>query len=254
MRQPLIAGNWKMHKTVSEAVPFVRGFSALAPLTHRVEIAFAPPFIALHAVGQALASSPFKLAAQNLFWEDEGAYTGEVSAVMLKDVGCHYVIIGHSERRRLFGDHNEGINKKLHVALDHHIAPIFCVGESLEEREKTQTEAVIREQILKGLQGVKLEDLKNVTIAYEPVWAIGTGRAASLDQIEPVHALIRATLELEWGTPGLDTRILYGGSVTPDNAAALFCSPQIDGALVGKACLDHSSFARIAELASQASQ
>ena len=168
MQQRLIAGNWKMHKTVQEALAFIQEFAKLAPQGNQVEIAVAPPFIALHAVGQSLGDGdyPFKLAAQDLFWEEEGAFTGEISAPMLKHLGCHYVIIGHSERRRLFGETDEEVNKKVHAALRHGLSPILCVGESLQERQAGRTPAVVQKQALKGLQGVSSEAIQKMTISW----------------------------------------------------------------------------------------
>lgn len=252
MQQRLIAGNWKMHKTVQEALAFIQEFAKLAPQGNQVEIAVAPPFIALHAVGQFLGDGdyPFKLAAQDLFWEEEGAFTGEISAPMLKHLGCHYVIIGHSERRRLFGETDEAVNKKVHAAIRHGLSPILCVGESLQERQAGRTSAIVREQALRGLQGVSSEAIQKVTLAYEPVWAIGTGHAASVVQAEEVHTLLRTTFQEQWGQAGQEIRILYGGSVTPENAGELFRSAHINGALVGKACLNPQAFAKIIHLAS----
>jgi triosephosphate isomerase len=250
MRARLIVGNWKMHKTATEAVRFVHHLSELIP-TPKVEVVLAPPFTALHAAAQALPGShPFGLAGQNLYWEDQGAFTGEVSAPMLKDLGCRYVIVGHSERRQWFGDHDEGINKKIKAAIRHGIRPIVCVGESLTQREQGGTNTVVTDQLRHALTGVSKSDLQMVTIAYEPVWAIGTGHAATPAQAVEVHEVLRANLAHDWGAEtGKQTRILYGGSVSPDNAAALFASDEIDGALVGGSCLDPDRFARIVTLA-----
>jgi triosephosphate isomerase len=251
VRQRLIAGNWKLNKTASQADAFVRQLLALVTPPATVEVVLAPPFTALAAVQAALSPAPrFKLAAQNLFWEDQGAYTGEVSAPMLKDLGCDYVIVGHSERRYLFGERDDGINKKVLSALRHRLGPILCVGETLAQRERGATETVVTEQLLAGLSGVSKESLDGVTIAYEPVWAIGTGRAATAAQAQAVHETLRALLVRTWGAgPAERVRILYGGSVAPANARQFLTAESVDGALVGGACLDPDSFARIIALA-----
>jgi triosephosphate isomerase len=236
-----------MNKTASEAVAFVHRLSAVAAASDRVEVVLAPPFTSLQAAGQAeLPVFPFLLAAQNMFWEDKGAFTGEISPAMLKEFGCRYVILGHSERRRLFAERDEDINKKVRAALRHGLRPILCLGESLEERDAGRTEAVVTGQLTRGLAEVTKEELPAVTVAYEPVWAIGTGQAATPEQAAEVHAALRARLSADWGpSAGETVRILYGGSVTPDNAGPFLASRQIDGALVGGACLDPQSFARI---------
>ena len=253
MRPRLIAGNWKMHKTVSESKSFVHALLQRLPKTPQLEVAIAPPFTALQTIVDLLDSSSLKLAAQNVSSKNEGAYTGEISPIMLKDLGCHYVIIGHSERRLLFGEKNDVINQKVQGALHHRLHPIVCVGELLEERESGQTETVIETQTIACLEGISKEQIPNITIAYEPVWAIGTGRAASVKQAAEVHALIRSTISQKWGIEDHNIRVLYGGSVSPDNAKDLFQSPQINGALVGKACLEVDSFVKIISLASDAS-
>lgn len=249
MRPRLIAGNWKMHKTISEAKAFVHQFLRIFQPKPGIEVVLAPPFIALSGVREALQASPIHLAAQNLSGKDEGAFTGEISGPMLKDVGCTYVIVGHSERRQHFKETNRLINQKIHAAFRHGLQPILCVGELLEERESGRTEAVISNQIVEGLHNINSEQISTLTIAYEPVWAIGTGRAATLDQAAEVHAFIRSSIAGKWGMAQDELRILYGGSVTAENAGQLFESPQINGALVGKACLDPDSFAKIASLA-----
>lgn len=253
MRKRLIVGNWKMHKTAAEADALVRRLADLATLTDRVEVVLAPPFTAIHAAANARGSRPFLLAAQNLFWADQGAFTGEISAPMLTDLGCRYVILGHSERRRLFNEQDDAINKKVRAALRHGLQPILCVGESIEEREGDRTVEVVSSQLAKGLTGLLPKETGLVTVAYEPVWAIGTGRAASPAQAVEVHAILRRLIADLWGREsGALLRILYGGSVTPDNAAALFNEPEIDGALVGGACLDPQSFAKIIAFAQDA--
>jgi triosephosphate isomerase len=247
VRTPLIVGNWKMNKTASEARAFVRDLLDMLPSSPKTDIVLAPPFTALESVRTALgASSKIELGAQNLHWESHGAFTGEVSGPMLRDLGCTYVIVGHSERRTLFGERDGGIQKKIRAALAHGLRPILCVGESLKEREADHTDAIVTEELSAALAGLTVKKLSTVTIAYEPVWAIGTGRAATTDQAIAVHRLIRASVAKDWGQ---DTaammRILYGGSVTPQNAASLLSAEEIDGALVGGACLKSDSFATI---------
>lgn len=242
-----------MYKTTSQARSFIDNFLKIFKPQKGIEVAMAPPFIALPAVHQALKGNPkglsIRLAAQNLYSQDEGAFTGEVSAPMIKELGCEYVIIGHSERRQHFMETNEFINQKVHAALRHDLEPILCVGERLTERENGQTESVIDTQVVQGLEGVKSEQMSSITIAYEPVWAIGTGQAATVGQAAEVHAHIRKTITEKWGVSEDQLRILYGGSVSPDNAGPLFQDPQINGALVGKACLNPESFASIISLA-----
>lgn len=216
-----------------------------------IEIIIAPPFTALDSVRHALGTgSSIGLAGQNLHWEDRGAYTGEVSAPMLKDLGCQYVILGHSERRALFGERDDVIQKKLAAAFRHGLKPILCVGESLDDREAGRTTEIITGQLTGCLAGFNATHLAALTIAYEPVWAIGTGKAASPEQAISVHQTIRQFLQREWAAAlAQSTRILYGGSVTPQNASSFLASDEIDGALVGGACLQTESFASIADLA-----
>jgi triosephosphate isomerase len=249
MPNRFIVGNWKMHNTISQAEVLIREILAIYHPNPSVELAMAPPFVAIQAASHLLAPTPITLAAQNVCAKDEGAFTGEISPPMLKDLGCQYVIIGHSERRHVFGESDEVINEKIHAALRHDLRPIFCIGERLEEREAGQTHSVIQHQLQTGLAGLEPKDLGNVTIAYEPVWAIGTGRAATVEQATEVHAAIRSSLMTHWKLNSEQIRILYGGSVTADNAHALFQSPHINGALVGKACLNSESFVKIAEIA-----
>ena len=251
MRTILIVGNWKMNKTASEAAAFIRDVTPSLPASPTVEFVVAPPFTALESVRAALSpSSPLQLGAQNLFWETQGAYTGEISAPMLKNLGCHYVIIGHSERRTFFGEQDEGIQKKIRAALAHDLKPILCIGESLSQREQEQTDDVLRQQLAGGLAGLSHEAMASVAIAYEPVWAIGTGRAATTHQAIAAHQVIRAFLASTWSAALANTtRILYGGSVTPQNIEAVLQSEQIDGALIGGACLNAGSFATICRLA-----
>jgi len=249
MLRRFIVGNWKMHKTISQAESLVNDILQIYQPQASVELAVAPSFVSLPAVSRLLASTSIRLVAQNTCAHDEGAFTGEVSPPMLRDVGCHYVIIGHSERRHIFGETDQDINKKIHAALHHTLLPILCVGERLEERQANQTQAVIQRQLHTGLAGLESKDLPHLNIAYEPVWAIGTGHAATVDQAEEVHGFIRSFLTSQWGINPDQTRIIYGGSVTKDNANSLFQSSQINGALVGKACLDSESFVKIVQLA-----
>jgi len=244
-----------MNKTASEAAAFVRQLKERLPaLSTTVELVVAPPFTALESVRIALGpSSPIQLGAQNMFWEDRGAYTGEVSAPMLKDLGCRYVILGHSERRILFGEQGDCIQKKIRAALNHGLRPILCIGETLAERENGTTDDVLTQQLHDGLSGLTSEALAAVTIAYEPVWAIGTGKSATVDQAVAAHRTIRRVLAATASPAIADcTRILYGGSVTPQNIEALLASDQVDGALIGGACLQVESFATIATVASAA--
>ncbi len=254
MRRRVIVGNWKMHKTAPQAVVLVRHLAALVPKRSRIETVLAPPFTALHLAAQP-AARRFAVAAQNMHWEDEGRFTGEVSAPMLKALGCRYVILGHSERRRHFSEDDAAINQKVLAALRHKLHPILCVGESLRERTQGVTAKVVTRQLLRGLKGTPAAAQRLVTIAYEPVWAIGAGRAASPAQITAVHKTVRAVLARAWGRVASErVRILYGGSVTADNAGSFLASPGVDGALVGGACLDPKSFARIIAVAESIQQ
>lgn len=248
MRVPLIAGNWKMHKTVAEAREFVGQLKTMLKNMPEVEVAVCPPFLALHAVALELAGSGIALGAQNMHWEDEGAYTGEVSPRMLKEAGCRYVILGHSERRQYFQETDQMVNKKLKAALRWGLVPIVCVGEKLAEREEGRTIAVVGGQIENSLAGLSGEELAGVVIAYEPVWAIGTGRTASPEDAQEVNGFIRSLLAARGGVPAAGAvRILYGGSVKPDNIASLLVQPDVDGALVGGASLRPDVFAAIVE-------
>ncbi|HSQ90941.1 MAG TPA: triose-phosphate isomerase [Nitrospiraceae bacterium] len=251
MRRPLIVGNWKMNKTASEAAAFIRNLRERVPASPHADVVLAPPFTALESVRNTLdSSSYFSLGAQNMHWETHGAFTGEVSAPMLRDLGCRYVIVGHSERRALFGERDEHIQMKIRAALKHGLSPILCVGESLMHREAGRTESIVTAQLSGSLGGLTTQDLATVTIAYEPVWAIGTGRAATTEQAVAVHRSIRLFMETGWdSTTASAIRILYGGSVTPQNIESLLTSDSIDGALVGGACLDPDSFATIITVA-----
>ncbi len=247
MRRPLIVGNWKMNKTASEAAAFIRDLRERVPASPHADVVLAPPFTALESARNALGpSSWIGLGAQNVHWETHGAFTGEVSAPMLCDLGCRYVIVGHSERRTLFGEQDDHIQKKVRAALKHKLSPILCVGESLADREAGRTESVITAQLNSSLAGLPTQDLATITIAYEPVWAIGTGQAATAEQAVAVHRSIRLFVETDWNSEAASAiRILYGGSVTPQNIESLLALDAIDGALVGGACLNLDSFATI---------
>lgn len=249
MRRPFVAGNWKMHKTVEEALELVTELKRLLADVTEVEIAVAPPFTALYAVGQALAGSQIGLAAQNVFWEREGAYTGEVSPRMLQALGCKYVIIGHSERRQHFGETDETIKKRIRAAWSFGLRPICCIGETLEQREANRTLAVVERQLRAALEAVPEAEVERLVIAYEPVWAIGTGKTASPGQANEVHSFIRELLRKRYRQRADRVRIQYGGSVSPENIAALMAQPEIDGALVGGASLKAETFSRIVRAA-----
>jgi triosephosphate isomerase (TIM) len=245
-RKKLVAGNWKMQKTVREAQELVRELRRLLSVVREVEIAIAPPYTALWPVGRALEDSNIALAGQDLFWEDQGAFTGAVSGTMLAEAGCRYALVGHSERRQLFGETLESSKKRVAAAFKHRLIPILCVGETLAEREANKTMQVVGEQLDAGLAGASAEELQRIVIAYEPVWAIGTGKVATPAQAQEVHAFIRERLRSR-GAAGV--RVLYGGSVKPENAAELMKQPDIDGALVGGASLDAAQFAAIVKAA-----
>jgi triosephosphate isomerase len=245
-RIPLIAGNWKMYKTTTEAVDMARQLVELTAAVENVDIMIAPTYTALDAVSQVVSGSKVSLGAQNLHWEDEGAYTGEISARMLVSVGCRYVIIGHSERRQYFGETDDTVNRRIKAAIDTELIPVFCVGETEQERDAGQTFSVLDKQVKMGLDSFFVDDLASLVIAYEPVWAIGTGKTATEDQAQEVHQHIRSLLEAQYGEfISGSARILYGGSVKPDNVAGLMAMPDIDGALVGGASLKADSFSRI---------
>lgn len=247
MRKPMIAGNWKLHKTMQESVSLVSELIPAVVANQQVEIVVAPVYTALSKVAETLAGSNIKLAAQNCYPQPQGAFTGEVSPPLLKDVGCQYVIIGHSERRQLFAESDELINSKVHAVAATGLGAILCIGETLEERENDQMFDVLRRQVRRGLKNVSSAQMQEVVLAYEPVWAIGTGKTASNEQAQEAHAFIRALLTELYNQPTADaTRILYGGSVKPDNVDGLMSQPDVDGALVGGASLKAQDFARIA--------
>jgi triosephosphate isomerase len=246
MRRPVIAGNWKLFKTTAEAVALINDLTPLVATTHAVDIVVAPVFTVLAAAKKALDGSAIHLAAQDCFWEEEGAFTGEISPKMLIDAGCSHVIIGHSERRQYFGENDETVNRKIKAALKDGLIVLFCIGETLAEREAEKTFDVLKRQVKDGLAGISRDQLNSVVIAYEPVWAIGTGKTASDSQAQEAHAFIRNTLAtLHDPEVSEKIRILYGGSVKPDNIKGLMAQPDIDGALVGGASLKADSFAAI---------
>jgi len=247
MRTPMIAGNWKLHKTRSEARQLVAELRSQLDGLNGVEVVIAPPFTALETVAAALTGSALKLAAQNCYPAASGAFTGEVSPLLLKDAGCAYVIVGHSERRQLFGESDEFINDKVQALGQAGLGTILCIGETLAEREAGQMFDVLQQQVRVGLKELSGERMGAVVVAYEPVWAIGTGRTASDEQAQAAHAFIRAQLGELFGAAVADaTRILYGGSVKPGNVDGLMAQPDVDGALVGGASLKAEEFARIA--------
>lgn len=240
MRKWIVAGNWKMHNTISESIALAQAIKEGTTHLKNGEVVVAPPFTALHSTGEFLKGSSVRLSAQNMYCEDKGAYTGEVSPSMLKDVGCEYVIIGHSERRKYFSESDETVNLKVKKAIASGLQPIVCVGETDEQRVQGVTKSVVNRQVRGALSGIgKIDD---VVIAYEPVWAIGTGKVATSAQAQEVHAFIRSLIKEMYGSAADDLRILYGGSVTKDNIAELIAMEDIDGALVGGASLKPDGF------------
>ena len=244
MRKKVIAGNWKMNLNLQESISLISGIkNGLGTPSSNVEVIICPPYTSLETASTLVKNSPVKLGAQNMCFEESGAYTGEISAVMLKSVGCEYVILGHSERRTIFGETDATINKKIHKALASGLLPIFCIGETLEEREKGITFDVVKRQVVEGLKNIDAENMKKIIVAYEPVWAIGTGKVASKEQAEEVHAFTRKELTALYSSEVAEQIIIqYGGSVKPDNAVELLSQSNIDGALVGGACLKADLF------------
>ncbi len=246
----LVAGNWKMHTDREEAIRLAEAVVAEVGDPGPVAVAVCPPFVNLEVVRQIIEGTPVRLGAQNMHYEEAGAYTGEVSASMLKAVGCRYVILGHSERRQYFGETDEGVNRKIKRALQYELIPIVCVGETLEERQAGQAAAVVERQVRVALDGIALLSAEALVIAYEPVWAIGTGHTATPEQAQEMHALIRRLLIDRYGEAiGRALHILYGGSVKPSNAADLFAQPDVDGGLIGGASLKAADFAAIVRAA-----
>jgi triosephosphate isomerase len=242
----MIAGNWKMFKTCTEAVEAAGQLAKLTSDVTETDIMIAPTYTSLALVSEKVKGSNVNIGAQNLFWESQGAYTGEISAEMIVSTGCSHVIIGHSERRQYFGETDESVNKKINAAIKAKLVPVMCIGETGSERDKDQTFSVLDKQIKMGLEGFLSEDLKYLIIAYEPVWAIGTGKTATSGQAQEVHHFLRSLLKKNFGKNLAGSiRILYGGSVKPDNIAELMSMPDIDGALVGGASLDPETFSKI---------
>jgi triosephosphate isomerase (TIM) len=245
-RTPLIAGNWKMYKTGSEAVATAEKLSKLSETINSVDIMIAPTYLSLPLVAQKLAGTNVKIGAQNLYFEKEGAYTGEVSAEMIKDTKAEYVIIGHSERRQFFGETDESVCKKIKAATMGNLIPVMCIGESEEDRDKNNTFPVLDKQVKNGLKDLGSEDLKTLVLAYEPIWAIGTGKTASVEQVDEVHKYLRSLITQLFSSDFADNiRILYGGSVKPENVKELMALEDVDGALVGGASLDPDKFIKI---------
>ncbi len=248
-RIPLIAGNWKMFKTGPEAADAARSLKSLLAGVSGVDVMIAPPFTALATVGDVLKDASIAVGAQNLHWESQGAFTGEIAPGMVKAAGCRHAIIGHSERRQLFGETDGDVNRKVQAALAVGLIPVLCIGETEAEREAAQTFSVLDKQVRLGLEGVSLRNPGDLVVAYEPVWAIGTGKTATREQAQEAHAFIRGLLRELYGESTADAmRLLYGGSVKPDNIAALMGMDDIDGALVGGASLEPETFARIVRL------
>jgi triosephosphate isomerase len=249
-RRPFIAGNWKMNKTPAEARTLAAAVKAALAGWDKADVALCPPFVCLPAVAEALRGSKLALGAQNVFWKDSGAYTGEISPAMLTAVGCRHVILGHSERRQYFGETDATVNQRLKAVLAAGLAPIVCIGETLAEREAGTTERVVRTQVEGGFAGLAAAEMATVTVAYEPVWAIGTGKTATPAQAQEVHAFIRGLLGRKFGDAVAQAaRIQYGGSVNPGNAKGLLEQPDIDGALVGGASLKAEDFVQIVRAA-----
>jgi triosephosphate isomerase len=252
MRLPLIAGNWKMHKSVAEARALSQAIREGAARATHCQVVLAPPYTALTVVAEVIRGTPLILAAQDVHWEPSGAYTGEISIPMLEDLGCGMVIVGHSERRQYFGETDQTVNRRLRAVVKSSLIPIFCIGETLAQREAGVYHEVISQQLAGGLDGLTHQDLSRIILAYEPVWAIGTGRTASPEVAEEVHCAIREWLSKRFGdTTAQEARVLYGGSIKPENIRDLMRQPDIDGGLVGGACLQAESFLRIVHYNSQ---
>ena len=246
MRKKVIAGNWKMNKDINESQELISGIISGLGNDDKCDVIVCPPFTSLHEVHSLIKNIRVKLGAQNMYFEDDGAYTGEISASMLKSVGCEFVILGHSERRTIFGETDEMINKKIHKAIECGLKVIFCIGESLAQREEGITNDIVRDQVVKGLRNISSDNLKSIIIAYEPVWAIGTGKSATTQQAQDVHSFVRNLIKEIYSKEAADKIIIqYGGSLKPDNASALLSQKDIDGALVGGACLNADSFLSI---------
>jgi len=246
MKKRIIAGNWKMNETIDESVALASAIKSRLFEIDDPEVVLCPPFTSLARVGEIIHGTAIELGAQNMYWEQSGAYTGEISPPMLKALGCRYVILGHSERRGLFGETDAVVNRKIKACLENGLSPIVCVGETLEKREAGVTREIVSKQFTRSLAGISGEDIKRCVIAYEPIWAIGTGRTATPVQAQEVHSFIRSLIAESFGREAADeVRIQYGGSVNPDNAGGILSQPDIDGALVGGASLKADSFCRI---------
>lgn len=253
MRIALLVGNWKMHKTLREAQSFVDCFLPQIRAIQKVEVVLAPPFTALAATGEALKGSHVRLAAQNMHFSTQGAYTGEISPIMLRDLGCAYVLLGHSERRKQFHEDDSLIHQKVLTALEHQLIPIVCIGETLEERKTGATKKILERQLRSDVKGLTAQQMRKLVIAYEPIWAIGTGETASPEDAEEGARFIRERIhELHKDATANSVRILYGGSVKPENAVDLMAQPNVDGALVGGASLDPDQFAQIVKAIARA--
>ena len=245
-RMPLVVGNWKMNGTIEDTLKMLTELRHKLPEASPVEVVVAPPFTSLYTAHVGLQDSAIQLAAQNMYWELEGAFTGEISAVFLKDAGCSHVILGHSERRQYFGETDDAINKKILAALAQELVPIVCIGESLEQRKSGKTEAILELQLKKGLHGIPMNDLKGIVIAYEPVWAIGAGQTATMTEIESALHFIRNVIAKTYDAPTANAiRLLYGGSVTAETAREIFKVKEADGLLVGGASLNIDNFLKI---------
>lgn len=246
LRTPILAGNWKMYKTIKEATALAEGLKTKVGSVTDRQIIICPTYVSLLSVSEVIKGSALKLGAQNMYWEDKGAFTGEISPPMLKDVGCSYVIIGHSERRQFFGETNQTVNRKMAKAFQSGLIPIVCIGESLEEREKGSTLKILETQLREGIKDLGEKELNDLIVAYEPVWAIGTGKTATPQQAEEAHSFIRTVIGQIYNKTGAEqVRILYGGSVKPENIKELMAQSNIDGALVGGASLEIESFSKI---------
>ena len=250
-RKYLIAGNWKMNTTPSESVDLITEISSLVGQQSQVQVCVCPPFTSLHKASSLVEQSQVQLGAQNMSAEPSGAYTGEISAEMLRDLYVNYVILGHSERRQYFGETNESINLKVLAAVQNNLKPIYCIGETLVEREENRTLDIVKAQVIEGLANFPLTEVENLVLAYEPVWAIGTGKTATDEMAQEVHAYVRGLLtDLFGDIPGSSIRILYGGSMKPENASGLLSQPDVDGGLIGGASLNAKSFCSIVDSAS----
>lgn len=249
-RKYLIAGNWKMNTTPSESVDLITEISSLVGQQSQVQVCVCPPFTSLHKASSLVEQSQVQLGAQNMSAEPSGAYTGEISAEMLRDLYVNYVILGHSERRQYFGETNESINLKVLAAVQNNLKPIYCIGETLVEREENRTLDVVKAQVIEGLANFPLAEVENLVLAYEPVWAIGTGKTATDEMAQEVHAYVRGLLtDLFGDISGSSIRILYGGSMKPENASGLLSQPDVDGGLIGGASLNAKSFCSIVDSA-----